>query len=418
MQEGHELNRFVSRYAVALSGADAPTWTTVDGTLCHIDISGFTSLSERLATLGRVGAEELTEVLDTVFGSMLALVRERDGALLKFGGDALLLLFDGDDHAVQAASAAVEMRAALRRSSEVPTSVGRLALKMSIGLHSGDIHLFGASGSHVELIIAGPAVSTVLEMEETAFAGEIVVSSATRDLLPATSALQPRGNGWLLPWRTTRAQAPGPSDDASRQDVRGHIPTALRSHLTTRKSDAEHRLATVAFVEFIGIEGLLEAGGVDGAGKAFDALISAITSIADDEGVTFLGSDVDRDAGKIILVSGVPITVVDESGRVLRAARRIADLDSPLRLKIGVNRGHVFSGEVGSGARSTYTIMGDTVNLAARLMAAAPPGSIFTTRGALDDSRTLFASTALDPMSVKGKTKLVKAYAVGVETGS
>ena len=42
--------------------------------------------------------------------------------------------------------------------------------------------------------------------------------------------------------------------------------------------------------------------------------------------------------------------------------------------RIGVNRGHVFSGAVGMRFRSTFTVMGDTVNLAARLMAAAPRG--------------------------------------------
>jgi class 3 adenylate cyclase/tetratricopeptide (TPR) repeat protein len=418
METGKDLERFVPHYAVALRGDSDARWATIEGTLCHIDISGFTSLSERLAERGRVGAEELTEVLDSVFGSMLNLVEGRGGTLLKFGGDALLLLFEGDDHALQAASAAVEMRAALRAASKIPTSVGRLALKMSIGLHSGDVHLFRASGTHTELIVAGPAASIVMEMEETASAGEIVISAATRTLLPAEAAPEAKGDGWLLRWRKTRVDAPGRSDRLARADVIAHVPTALRSHLTDRKSDSEHRLATVAFVEFVGIDGLLEQQGGDAVSTALDGLISAITTIADEEGITFLGTDADRDAGKIILVSGVPVTLVDESGRVLRAARRIADIDSPFGLKIGVNRGHVFSGEIGTEHRSTYTIMGDTVNLSARLMAAAPIGSIYATTGPLDESRTIYDTEALDPISVKGKTKPVLACDVRIETGS
>jgi class 3 adenylate cyclase len=57
---------------------------------------------------------------------------------------------------------------------------------------------------------------------------------------------------------------------------------------------------------------------------------------------------------------------------MLRAVRRIAEAGTSFPLKIGVNRGHVFAGEIGTEFRSTYTVMGDTVNLAARLMAAAP----------------------------------------------
>ncbi|MCL1587698.1 MAG: tetratricopeptide repeat protein [Actinomycetia bacterium] len=412
------LERFVSRYSVALSGDESAHWATIDGTLCHIDISGFTSLSERLAARGRVGAEELTEVLDTVFGSMLRLVHERGGALLKFGGDALLLLFEGENHAVEAACAAVEMRKSLRSASEIPTSVGRLSLKMSIGLHTGDVHLFRASGSHTELIVAGPAASKVTEMEETAAAGEIVIGDTTKVLLPADSATQRKGNGWLLRWRTARTDAPGARERTFDVDVSALVPTALRSHLTDHKLDSEHRLATVAFIEFVGVDEYLDSNGPEETSAALGSLISAVTEIADEEEITFLGTDVDRNAGKIILVSGVPITMVDECGRVLRAARRIADVDTPFGLKIGINRGHVFSGEIGTDQRSTYTVMGDTVNLAARLMAAAPPGSIYSTMALLDESLTLFATETLEPIRVKGKAEPVTALAVLNETGS
>jgi class 3 adenylate cyclase len=74
---------------------DAPErlWQAVDGTLCFADISGFTALAERLSRRGRMGGEELVETLSRVFGAMLDSARDRDGMLLKFGGDALLFLF-------------------------------------------------------------------------------------------------------------------------------------------------------------------------------------------------------------------------------------------------------------------------------------------------------------------------------------
>ena len=90
-------------------------WRIVEGTMVFADISGFTALSERLATRGRIGTEELVETLSRVFSGMLGITANRGGQLLKFGGDALLLLFTGPDHARQAASAAVEMRQDLRR---------------------------------------------------------------------------------------------------------------------------------------------------------------------------------------------------------------------------------------------------------------------------------------------------------------
>ena len=64
-----------------------------------------------VARWGRIGAEEIVETLNRVFGPMLHIAATRGGELLKFGGDALLFLFRGPDHPEQACDAAVEMRA-------------------------------------------------------------------------------------------------------------------------------------------------------------------------------------------------------------------------------------------------------------------------------------------------------------------
>ena len=66
---------------------------------------------------------------------------------------------------------------------------------------------------------------------------------------------------------------------------------------------------------------------------------------------------------------------------MLLAVREIMDAENPLPIRIGVNQGSVFVGEVGPHYRRTFTVMGDAVNLAARLMAKAAPGEILTTPG-------------------------------------
>jgi class 3 adenylate cyclase len=93
---------------------DAPgaRWSELEATCCFVDISGFTALSERLARRGRVGAEELTEVLNHVFSRMLEVADAKGRALLKFGGDALLLAFTGGDHPTLGSQSTVAMRAA------------------------------------------------------------------------------------------------------------------------------------------------------------------------------------------------------------------------------------------------------------------------------------------------------------------
>ena len=86
----------------------------LQGTLAFVDISGFTAMSERLAQKGKLGAEEVTEVMNFVFARLLGVAYAYGGGLLKFGGDALLLFFSDGDHATHACDAAFGMRKALR----------------------------------------------------------------------------------------------------------------------------------------------------------------------------------------------------------------------------------------------------------------------------------------------------------------
>ncbi len=93
--------------------------------------------------------------------------------------------------------------------------------------------------------------------------------------------------------------------------------------------------------------------------------------------------------------------------------RRVVDGERRLPVRIGVNQGHAFVGEVGPSYRRTYTVMGDTVNLAARLMASASAGEIRATADVLDLAGSEFATSALPPFFVKGKSRPIEAFLVG-----
>ena len=203
---------------------------STEGTLVFVDISGFTMLSERLARRGRIGAEELTVVLNRVFGDMLAIVFERGGSLLKFGGDALLLLFDPRDHVMQAVAATIEMRAALRQASWERTSVGRIDLKMSSGIHTGEVDSFLVGESHRELIVTGSVASHTTEMEATAKAGEILVSRAVAQQLPKGFAIETKGNGYLMRKQKVDCPRCGPCvrESGHSSDLASLVPERLR----------------------------------------------------------------------------------------------------------------------------------------------------------------------------------------------
>jgi class 3 adenylate cyclase/tetratricopeptide (TPR) repeat protein len=389
-----------------------------DGSLVFVDISGFTRMSERLARHGRIGAEEVTDVLGAVFARLLAVAYAEGAGLLKFGGDALLLWFPGDDHPDRAVRAAHGMRATLRSIGAVETSAGAVTLRMSIGVNSGRFHFFLVGGSHRELLVTGPAATETVRMENAATAGEILLSPATAAALPGRLLGKAKGPGWLL--RSAPRGLSSVGTDAALPaplpDLEPYVPLALRESIEAG-TEPEHRSATIAFVHFDGTDELIEREGPDSAAAALDELVRHVQSAVDEHEVCFLGSDIDADGGKLILTAGVPRMLGDDDERLLLALRRVVDGERRLAARIGVNRGSIFSGDVGPPYRRTYTVMGDPVNLAARLMARAGPGQVFATAGVLENSASRFETAELDPFMVKGKARPVQAWAIGASIG-
>ena len=94
---------------------------------------------------------------------------------------------------------------------------------------------------------------------------------------------------------------------------------------------------------------------------------------------------------------------------MLRTLKAILDTPTRLTLRAGASRGPAFAGDIGAVTRRTYAVMGDTVNLAARLTGRAEPGRILASADVLEHSRTRF-ETSHEPFLVKGKDRPVVAY--------
>ncbi|MFL6288064.1 MAG: adenylate/guanylate cyclase domain-containing protein, partial [Actinomycetes bacterium] len=415
--DSRRLAPYVPRLVVDwLRNSPRETVREVNGSLAFLDISGFTRLTERLARRGKEGAEEMSEILNGTFASLLDVGYQDGAGLVKWGGDAVLLLFDGPEHATRAARATFRMRATLRSIGRLQTSAGAVVLRMSAGIHSGTFHFFlvGDPAYHRELLIAGPAASLTAETEALASAGEIALSADAAVQVPQRCLGATREGARLLraePKIETLGVPPAKSVDGLRlADV---LPRQVRDHLLAQSGDAEHRTISVGFVEFSGTDELLRSEGPRALASALTDVVANIQRATDQFGVTFFETDINRDGGKVMLTAGAPVSHGHDEDRMLRAARQIIEHQGRLGLRIGVNRGAVFAGDFGPPFRRTYSVKGDAINLAARVMAKADRGQVLATREVIDRGRTDFEVTEVPPFQVKGKTRAIEACAVG-----
>ena len=196
------------------------------------------------------------------------------------------------------------------------------------------------------------------------------------------------------------------------------MPPGLRDHLLAGSGEPEHRTIAVAFVQFSGTDALLERSGPEALATALDLVIRNVQEATATHGVTFFETDINRDGGKIMLTAGAPRSLGHEEDRMMRAARMIADRIGELPLRIGINRGAVFSGDFGPAFRRTYSVKGDAINLAARVMGKAEPGQVLATRAVVERAQTLFEVEPLPPFLVKGKSQLIDALSIGPIAGA
>src|SRR6478736_4028596 len=409
--------RLLGRWAPA---GDDDRHMRVSGSVAFVDISGFTRLTERLARKGKVGAEEMSDILSATFAALLAEARDDGADLVKWGGDAVLLLFQGADHAQRAARAAHRMRATLRVIGRLPTTSGMVVLRMSVGVHSSDFDFFlvGDPEVHRELLICGPAASVTAETEAAAAAGQIGLSSSTAALLDARHLGAPLLDGRLLRSAPALTYVASEEPETTQDDPLGVLPPPIRAHLLSGRVEPEHRLITVAFVQFSGTDDLITAAGPEALAGALDDVVRNVQHACADHDVTFFETDINRDGGKIMLTAGAPRSADHNEERMLRVARRVLDRAGTLPIQIGVNRGPVFAGDFGPAFRRTYSVKGDAINLAARVTSKAAPGQVLATPEVVARSQTVFRTTELQRFLVKGKAEPVRALAVGALVGA
>ncbi len=417
------------------------------GAVLFADISGFTPLTEALSRSfgSRRGAEVLTAQISQVYEVLIAEIDRYGGSVISFAGDAVTCWFDNDQQAVgpqglssttiversvgtsvrRATACAQALQVAMRGVAAIPISEQEtVTLALKVAVATGAARRFVVGDPAIKLIdtLAGITIDRVAAGEHLAKPGDIILDRASVEALgPLATIAEWRADDlhgdqfavlasltsevptqpWLIP----------DYQQLTDEQLRPWILPAIYEREQSDVGDffTELRPAAALFLRFVGF--VYER---DDAGAQLDALVRVTQQVVERYAGTVMQLTIGDKGAYIYAAFGAPIAHEDDARRAVYAAidirQAVAALGVVAPLQIGVSFGTMRAGPFGASTCKTYGVIGDDVNLAARLMQFAAPGEIVLSGRVQQDVATDFATTPRPPVLLKGKANPVPIF--------
>ena len=437
-----------NRVAANPSPIEVPISEEMQAAVLFADISGFTLLTEHLAERGPAGVETLARILNEYFGQLIDIIHDYGGDVVKFAGDAVIAVWpivandveaggtgeggpisraDLWQWTMRAAECAITVR---ERLSNYKVEDASLYLKLAVSTgHITAAHVGGVFSRWEFLLTGNPLVELGIA-NSLAGAGDILVTPSAWKLIRNDAIASPLefelkdayAQGGLLerlnkPSSIFKAKKKVEIPEGGENSLRAYIPGAIINRLSAGQSSwiAELRRVSVLFINLPGIDQDTKLESAQSIARLIQRSIyryeGSINKInVDDKGIT------------IVAALGLPpFSHEDDPARSVQAALTIRkELNSQkVRSFIGVTTGRIFCGSVGNESRREYTIIGNAVNLSARLMTAAGGMteviskhgvSILCDRATFESAKDNIEFETPPPQFVKGRVEPVEVF--------
>ncbi|MEP7136671.1 MAG: adenylate/guanylate cyclase domain-containing protein, partial [Chloroflexota bacterium] len=421
---------------------DGPLSESFQSVVLFTDISGFTALTEKLAEKGPVGVESLARILNDYFGKMINVIDEYGGDVVKFAGDALIVLWStaSISGTVDPASEEAQHQLTLRavecslkiRATMLNYSAEGSPLYLKMALATGritQVHLGGVFNRWEFVLVGDPLVELGFANHE-AKAGDILLSPSALALIKGdvdSTPLEFDMNGAKqkaarLVKLKNSSQLPAGKErlvvtESLQASLSPYIPGAVINRVVAGQSEwlAELRKVTIIFINLLEPEQVLALDVSQNLMRAIQRVVyrfeGSVNKISqDDKGIM-----IDAAFGL------PPLAHEDDPLRGIQAGMAIRDELKKLGIhsSIGITTGRVFCGLVGNDVRRVYTFLGNSVNMAARLMALGISQkdvieregiAVLCDRATYEASKDQVEFQTLAPQHVKGRTEVVEVF--------
>lgn len=353
------------------------------GTSLFADLSGFTKISEYFASFGREGSEELTRVLNDFFSKFYGSLKKYDGDILRFAGDAVTTFFEGKDSYKRALRFSEELLRIIENFEDYKTKFGNITLRLKGGISSGRGILVILGKEKKDYVFTGEAVNGAVEAEKEAKPNEILSSPKRENEISEKNF---------------------DIENALNKDIFKYFLNPYLKEVVEKKEEKMvngHRKVVVIFIR-LGRELSFE--------KFILEIIEEVIELIEKYSGYLNKIDFSDKGNLLMVLFGAPISMGEEIERALEFLKDLKkiSMEKNVTVKVGVNYDNVYCGIVGSEERFEYTVMGDGVNTAARLMEIAPENEIIFSKNLEEKAPEFYIFEKLAPVKVKGKEKAVE----------
>ena len=359
-----------------------------------LDVCGFTKLTESASAKGHYGVEIITNLLNQYFDLLNEKIMQFGGQIIKFEGDAVLAAFPCAEE-----TCFCQMQDCLqafnRELQELNLRLkdkygSNLAYHSSMGYGISQVIILGKPNWHQDYFVYSPVMVPLYTVFEEAGSNEcLAVEYVPEQNLAANQKPE---------------EIPQQAELVYEADF---FPPEITQRITSVSFSGELRNAAILFIG-VEAEKYIRQGDYETINSYYCAVQDIVYRL---EGMI---NKIDyTDKGLILLISfGILQTHIDDIERAIICANLINNIESPLKAKIGLTYSNLYAGVLGGKRRGEYGIIGNGVNVAARLMTAAEYGQIVFTEDILFSAQSRFEVQFLRKETVKGIKEELSFYRI------
>ncbi|MEM7332338.1 MAG: tetratricopeptide repeat protein [Chloroflexota bacterium] len=374
-----------------------------------VDISGFTKLTETFLIHHREGAEALTEALRQIFSPQIQILYERGGFIPFFAGDAFIAIFPYDDEDfgeesahLQAVKTAVDIQNYVCQDNNhrlIETKHGTFGFGVTIGLAFGTVQ-WGLPGNSDQksFYFRGEAITGCSDAQTKAQTGQIVLHQSIKTRLDESFNIVPTQEEayYYLIDRDLHVEQVEPVPETELiQDISPFVPSQV-VHLQVN----EFREVCTIFISFDPPNDV----------QKFHNFVLEVTNLLNQYGGYLNQIDVGDKGSLFVILFGAPVAYENNLHRASGFLQKMLELNFPVRWRAGMTYGLLWAGIRGGDKRTEYGVVGNEINLAARLALKADWGQILVSEVVYRELKNAYLFYSLGNFELKGKSEEIPIY--------